>query len=80
MSADWIDIARYGTLVEAEMAGGRLESADIPFVLDQHDAVGLFGPGHSGATSRGVSLKVPADFVEDARMELDLLETEETED
>lgn len=72
MSSDWTSIARYDTLVEAELAGGRLESADIPFLIDQHDAVGLFGPGHSGASTRGITLKVPADFAEDARRELDL--------
>lgn len=72
MSSDWTSIARYDTLIEAELAGGRLESADIPFLIDQHDAVGLFGPGHSGASTRGITLKVPADFADDARVELDL--------
>ena len=72
MSSDWMDIARYGSLVEAELAGGRLESADIPFLIDQRDAVGLFGPGHSGTSVRGVTLKVPPDFAADARAELDL--------
>ncbi|HSM08501.1 MAG TPA: hypothetical protein VLA33_05735 [Gemmatimonadota bacterium] len=72
MSSDWTSIVRYDTLIEAELAGGRLESADIPFLIDQHDAVGLFGPGHSGASTRGITLKVPADFADDARMELDL--------
>jgi len=72
MSTDWKSIARYDTLVEAELAAGRLESADIPFLIDQHDAVGLFGPGHSGVSTRGVTLKVPPDFTEDARVELDL--------
>jgi len=72
MSNDWTSIARYETLVEAELAGGRLESADIPFLIDQHDAVGLFGPGHSGVSTRGVTLKVPPDFAEDARIALGL--------
>lgn len=72
MSAGWTSIARFDTLVEAEMAGGRLESADIPFLIDQHDAVGIFGPGHSGASTRGITLKVPPEFAEDARVELDL--------
>ena len=72
MSSDWTSIARYDTLVEAELAAGRLESADIPFLIDQHDAVGLFGPGHSGVSTRGVTLKVPPDFAEYARTELDL--------
>ncbi len=72
MGSDWTSIARYDNLVEAELAGGRLESADIPFLIDQHDAVGLFGPGHSGASTRGITLKVPPDLAADARMELDL--------
>lgn len=72
MSADWKDVASFGSLVEAEMAGGRLESADIPYMIDQRDAVGLFGPGHSGTSVRGVVLKVPSDFVEAARRRLRL--------
>lgn len=72
MSSDWTSIASYSTLIEAELAGGRLESADIPFLIDQHDAVGLFGPGHSGASMRGITLNVPPDLAEEARVELDL--------
>lgn len=72
LNAEWTSIARYDTLIEAELAGGRLESADIPFLIDQHDAVGLFGPGHSGASTRGITLRVPPDFADDARLELDL--------
>ena len=72
MSSDWTSIATYSTLIEAELAGGRLESADIPFLIDQHDAVGLFGPGHSGVSTRGITLRVPPDFAEDAREELGL--------
>lgn len=78
MSIEWTSIARYETLIEAEMAGGRLDSADIPFLIDQHDAVGIFGPGHSGASTRGITLRVPPDFAEDARMELDLEPGEES--
>lgn len=69
---DWTGIATFGSLVEAEVAAGRLESADIPFFIDQRDAVGIFGPGHAGLSVRGVLLKVPNDFVEDARRELGL--------
>jgi len=69
---DWIGIAAFGSLVEAEVAAGRLESADIPFFVDQRDAVGIFGPGHAGLSVRGVLLKVPHDFLEDARRELGL--------
>ena len=72
MNTDWKELARFGSLVEAELAAGRLESADIPFVIDQRDAVGLFGPGHSGTSVRGVILKVPAGFVDAARRRLRL--------
>lgn len=80
MSSEWTTIATYGTLIEAELAGGRLESADIPFLIDQHDAVGLFGPGHSGASTRGITLKVPPDFADDARTQLDLPSDSEAPD
>lgn len=76
MTEDWTEIARFGSLVEAELAGGRLESADIPFFIDQRDAVGMFGPGHSGSSIRGVTLRVPSDFADDARLALDLTEEE----
>lgn len=72
MADGWKDLASFGSLVEAEIAGGRLESAEIPFVIDQRDAVGLFGPGHSGTSVRGVVLKVPSEFVEAARRRLRL--------
>jgi hypothetical protein len=73
---DWTEIARFGSLVEAELAGGRLESADIPFFIDQRDAVGMFGPGHSGWSVQGVVLRVPLDYADDARVALDLAEEE----
>ena len=72
----WTEIARFGSLVAAELAGGRLESADIPFFIDQRDAVGMFGPGHAGTSIRGVALCVPLDFADDARAALDLTEEE----
>ncbi|MGD8495045.1 MAG: hypothetical protein PVF05_02575 [Gemmatimonadales bacterium] len=68
----WPGIASFGSLVEAEIAAGRLESADVPFFIDQRDNVGIFGPGHAGATVRGIVLRVPPDFVEDAKLQLDL--------
>lgn len=76
MNEDWTSIATFGSLVEAELAGGRLESADIPFIIDQRDAVGMFGPGHSGTSIRGVTLRVPLDYADDARVALDLTEEE----
>jgi len=68
----WAVAATYGTLYEAEFAAGRLASVGIPTQIDQHDAVGLFGPGHGGLSVRGVALLVPTQVLHDARVALDL--------
>ncbi len=68
----WAIVAEYGTLYEAELARGRLESAGVPARIDQRDAVGIFGPGHAGTSVRGVALLVPAEGLEAARRALDL--------
>jgi len=63
----WHNIATYGSLWEAELDAGRLESAGIPSVIDRRGAVGVLGPGHPGASVFGVSLLVPDDLAEEAR-------------
>jgi len=68
----WKTVATYSTLVEAEMAAGRLEHVGIPRRIDQRGAVGLFGPGHGGSSVRGIALLVPDDRMEAAREALDL--------
>ncbi|MGI9037807.1 MAG: hypothetical protein ACR2GQ_02995 [Gemmatimonadota bacterium] len=77
MEQGWKTIASFGALPLAELAAGRLESADIPFMIDQQDNIGIFGPGHAGGTVRGISLNVPAQYADDARAALDLGEDEE---
>jgi len=69
----WIPLAEYGTSYEAELAAGILRNAGIPVLL-RGPEVGIFGPGFAGATSRGVTLLVPADALDLAR---DLLDPEE---
>ena len=76
-SADWVVVASYGDSLEADVAHGRLASSGIPARVDRHGAVGLFGPGHSGMTVRGVDLRVPAELLEAAREALDLDEPDD---
>ena len=73
-STDWQVIATYGDLASAELAEGRLSSAGIVSRLDQRGAIGLFGPGFSGASVRGIALLVPAAAAAAARFALDLPE------
>ncbi len=73
MSAGRAIVATYSSLIEAELALGRLESAGIPALIDQQDAVGLFGPGHAGKSIRGVDLVVPDSCIAEARMALDMI-------
>ncbi len=70
-SIDWVVVQSYAALYEAEMAAGRLGSVGIPYRIDQRGAVGLFGPGHAGASVRGVALLVPAPKLYAAREALD---------
>ena len=69
--AGWFALAGYGAVYEAEVAAGRLESAGIISRIDRGGAVGIFGPGHAGASVRGVTLYVPADRLAEARAALD---------
>ncbi|MDP2469777.1 MAG: hypothetical protein Q8W45_09680 [Candidatus Palauibacterales bacterium] len=71
-TADWVALAEYAAGYEAEIAAGRLESVGIPSRIDRHDAVGIFGPGHSGSSVRGVTLYVPGDSLPAALKALDL--------
>jgi len=63
----WSVLATYASGFEADLAMAQLESAGIPALRDSNDTVGIFGPGFAGATARGVTVRVPADALEDAR-------------
>lgn len=65
-SSGWVIVASYGAVYEADIAKAMLAAADIPSqVLGEH--IGIFGPGWSGPTIRGVDLVVPAALLDDAR-------------
>jgi hypothetical protein len=65
--AEWHVLATFASGLEADIALARLEAAEIPAVRDSNDTVGIFGPGFQGPTSRGVTVRVPAAALADAR-------------
>lgn len=73
----WTRIAEFPSLVDAEFAAGRLESAGIASLLQQQGNVGIFGPGFSGPTAAGVRLLVSEADLAAARTALDMDEVTE---
>ncbi len=74
MSSDsvWKVVATYNSMVDAEVAAGRLDHVGINRRIDQRGGVGVFGPGHGGRSVRGIALLVPDAQLEAAREALDL--------
>ena len=66
----WREVATYASGFEADLAIAQLEAAGIPALRDNNDTVGIFGPGFQGATPRGVTVRVPAEALHDARFVL----------
>jgi hypothetical protein len=48
------------------MAQARLESADVPSLLQSHAGAGVFGPGFQGSVPGGVTLLVPREHLAEA--------------
>ena len=67
IESEWSVLATYASGFDADLAMAQLEAAEIPAVRDDNDTVGIFGPGFQGATGRGVTVRVPAGALEDAR-------------
>jgi hypothetical protein len=65
--ATWEVLATFASGLEADLAIAQLEAAGIDAVRDNNDSVGIVGPGFQGATSRGVSVKVPSPLLSEAR-------------
>lgn len=72
----WVPVATYGMVYEADFARATLESAGIPAHVRGGEHVAIFGPGWAGPTTRGLTLMVPAECLEEAR---ELLGQEEGE-
>ncbi len=64
--AEWIEVGTFSTGLEADIARGVLEDADIP-VLIRSNAAGIFGLAFQGAVVGGIALHVPTPELERAR-------------
>ena len=69
---EWRVLATYASGFEADLAMAQLEAAEIPALRDGNDTVGIFGPGFQGATARGVTVRVPAAALDEARVAVSL--------
>jgi hypothetical protein len=63
----WVDLVTYASGFEADITVARLEAEGIRAVRNNHDTIGIFGPGFQGATAFGVTVQVPLDGLDDAR-------------
>ncbi len=66
-ASGWSDVATFSSGFEADLAVAQLEAAGIRAVRDDNDTVGIFGAGFQGATARGVTVRVPAESLDEAR-------------
>jgi hypothetical protein len=64
---NWRDVATFSSGFEADFAVAQLQAAGIDAVRDDNDTVGIFGPGFQGTNPRGVTVRVLADALDDAR-------------
>ncbi len=71
MSADWVQLATFGTGFEADLAQQTLTEAEIPCLLRGNQA-GMFGAGFQGPVMGGIALYVPSTVIDTARDLLDL--------
>ena len=72
---DFVEIATFGSRLEAETIGHALDQYGIPFLVQSHD-VGMFGPGMIGSSPAGARLLVPQDRVDEVRELLNCVVTE----
>ncbi len=58
MTTQWVQLASFGTGLEAEMARQKLEAAGIPALI-KSDVSGIFGAAFQGVVPSGVTVSVP---------------------
>jgi hypothetical protein len=63
----WVPIATYASAPEAEIGRAVLEAGGFAAHVEGGELTGIFGPGFSGPTPRGVRLLVPSDRLAAAR-------------
>lgn len=61
----WAKVASFKASYEADLARQTLEAEGIPVTV-VGDATGIFGPGYMGPTTRGNSVLVPSDRLDEA--------------
>ena len=66
-ASHWRDVATFSSGFEADVAVAQLQAAGIDAVRDDNDTVGIFGPGFQGTNPRGVTVRVLADALDEAR-------------
>jgi hypothetical protein len=74
--SSWVKLATYPSGFEADIAMAQLEASGIPAARDNNDTAGIFGAGFQGATSRGVTVSVPSDMIDEARSAITLVDGE----
>ncbi|HEU4632008.1 MAG TPA: hypothetical protein VFS08_19820 [Gemmatimonadaceae bacterium] len=65
--ARWVPIATYPAVYAAEIGRAVLEAGGFDAIVEGGEWVGIFGPGFSGPTPRGVRVLVPSDQLAAAR-------------
>jgi hypothetical protein len=62
----WAKAASFKASYEADLARQALEAEGIPVAV-LGDVTGIFGPGYMGPTTRGNTVLVPSDRLDEAR-------------
>jgi len=79
-TARWVSVATFAAGLDADIAVQQLEAAGIPAIARGNDIVGLFGPGFTGPSARGVEVVVPSPFADEARSLLEPGDDAETDE
>lgn len=72
----WVPIATYPALYVAEIGRAVLQAGGFDAVVEGGESVGIFGPGFSGPTPRGIRVLVPSDQLAAAKTYLAFRERE----
>jgi Putative prokaryotic signal transducing protein len=64
--SDWIKLASFSSVFEADLAVAALEAADIPAFVVGHQKSGIFGAGFQGPVIGGVEVRVPTSMLDAA--------------
>lgn len=68
---EWTPVGSWAARYEIEIPLQQLETAGIPTLVKGEEA-GIWGPSFPGPTSRGITVLVPADRLDEARELLEL--------